>query len=1051
MPKIVLLFGITQALFAGTVTGTVLYQDKTFDASGFTGTTNTPVPFARIELQNAGGTVLAATETDLNGAFSASVGEAVGKVKVFTQTAAGSASGFVARVMTLSNAVYAVTLTPGNQADTGNLNVPVITTTNDAMNLFNMAITALKYARDALEASGNTWPAPSQELAIIWPDSITGFDPAPKQVHIKGTGSDHDEFDDTVILHECGHFMSTVFSKDDSPGGAHQINQQVDARLAWSEGWATFFGNATRRHAGIAEAQSAVYVDTNDTGVFSFNIETPSLPAEAVMQTNELAICACLWDIADSNDEVDANNSDGVSGAAAENALWRSFRNRIPTYALITLEDFTRGLFLEAVSATYNATVGTQSVAGIYKSRKIFQFVDANEPNDSIAQAPIVGTFPFTFLARTFVPSTGPSGSFPDDEFVQVQVSAATTLKVETLNLGDGADTVLEVYDSTGTTLLAQNNNKSVSDKGSLVQLQVSAGSYIIKCYPLAVSPQVTEFGYYDLTISNVANADPVIGSVAASTTTGAVPLTLTFTASASDADGGIDAWYWDFEGDGAFEAWLFNGSSVTYTYRSAGTFQAKLRVIDSFGASAEATTTITATTSAAGSGTLSQSATTGNAPLTVDFTANLTGFSSAEFYWDFDGDGLEDMRTSGNTAQAIFRKQATFTPVVKVLGTDGIIRKITGQSTTVSVAAPFTASLGTSSNLVQISEAFTLTVTTSATTPTFSWDFEGDGIVDLVSTTTSVSGNYSVPGLYAARVRVIDSSGVEVDATTNIRAIRGVNGAAITEPQAGTGVAGDPTFSGYVYPFGTAKSVSYMVRTDNPQGAFGTIGSASGFTGGLFQSTVAGSTFSTTAYDLRLNCGSASTPDNGTTFSYVTTLPEISESLVGTTYTKQKTFKPNAGAYTATKDGLEIFIPDGINGQATDTATVQVGGFSVPSNGSLAIYNAPFSVSLSSGQWQRRIAARAFSSKTLFSFNGSSWTQEAVTASSSDGFMWFMMKPGTVYGFFYSPSAAASRSKSGGGGCLSTSRSNETGLFLTIVILTILTVSIRKLCSRLH
>ncbi|MEK7356871.1 MAG: hypothetical protein AAB250_10505, partial [Bdellovibrionota bacterium] len=53
--------------------------------------------------------------------------------------------------------------------------------------------------------------------------------------------SDMDHFDNSVIVHEYGHFIEDQFGNPDSPGGSHNGNSVIDPRLAWGEGWANFF------------------------------------------------------------------------------------------------------------------------------------------------------------------------------------------------------------------------------------------------------------------------------------------------------------------------------------------------------------------------------------------------------------------------------------------------------------------------------------------------------------------------------------------------------------------------------------------------------------------------------------------------------------------------------------------------------------------------------------------------------------------------------------------------------------------------------------------
>jgi hypothetical protein len=71
----------------------------------------------------------------------------------------------------------------------------------------------------------------------------------------------------------------------------------------------------------------------------------------------------------------------------------------------------------------------------------------------------------------------------------------------------------------------------------------------------------------------------------------GAVPLTVTFTAEAtvSDPDGGsIVKYEWDFDGDGTFDQNTGTTNTASHTYTTAGSFTAKVRVTDDKGRTAE-------------------------------------------------------------------------------------------------------------------------------------------------------------------------------------------------------------------------------------------------------------------------------------------------------------------------------------------------------------------------------------------------------------------------------------------------------------------------------
>ena len=89
------------------------------------------------------------------------------------------------------------------------------------------------------------------------------------------------------------------------------------------------------------------------------------------------------------------------------------------------------------------------------------------------------------------------------------------------------------------------------------------------------------------------------IASFTASTTSGNVPLTVTFNASQSyDPDGTIVSYYWDF-GDGTNAS----GEVVNHTYTSAGTYTVVLTVTDNDGYTDGATVVIAASTKPSGGG----------------------------------------------------------------------------------------------------------------------------------------------------------------------------------------------------------------------------------------------------------------------------------------------------------------------------------------------------------------------------------------------------------------------------------------------------------------
>ena len=82
-------------------------------------------------------------------------------------------------------------------------------------------------------------------------------------------------------------------------------------------------------------------------------------------------------------------------------------------------------------------------------------------------------------------------------------------------------------------------------------------------------------------------NVPPIVG-VSASATNGPAPLTISFTADASDPDGVIVSYQWNF-GDGQTSSL----ASVSHVYQNPGTFNARVTVTDNSGATASASVII--------------------------------------------------------------------------------------------------------------------------------------------------------------------------------------------------------------------------------------------------------------------------------------------------------------------------------------------------------------------------------------------------------------------------------------------------------------------------
>jgi len=473
-----------------TVTGVVTYEDRDYTTTGFTGAT-TPRPIRQAEvdiIQTIGGALLGSGVTDGTGAFSvAGIPPATSvRARVYARRAGGQINAAVLNNAS-ANAVYAG-LTPS--IDTGvttTFGVVLLTIAGGAapaFNLFDCAVKSFEY-QATVDAD---LPALPPQLRIFWEagsSNGTYYSAGLDAVFLLGLLSDPDEYDDDIVLHEIGHWITDVFSRDDTLGGPHSVTEQLDPRTSWSEGWAHYWSSAVRRGFPAEYPAPHTHVDNFGGGGFSvFDLELPSFAALAIMATNELAVAAILWDVTDAANEP---AFDLLTGN--ETDVWEALDLQMPAMTNLTLEDFRAGLAIEAPGILPDVT-GTEGTLRIMNAREVRYYPDGSEPNGPADPAPVLLPGLPGLIRRTIFGSG-------DEDWFSVDVATGLLLVAETLNLGDGGNTLLELYAPDRTTLLASNDNRGPGDLSSRLQYLVPApGPYFLR---VLRSGDIVENGYYDL------------------------------------------------------------------------------------------------------------------------------------------------------------------------------------------------------------------------------------------------------------------------------------------------------------------------------------------------------------------------------------------------------------------------------------------------------------------------------------------------------------------------------------------------------------------------
>ncbi len=116
-------------------------------------------------------------------------------------------------------------------------------------------------------------------------------------------GTDTEEFDDHVTMHEWGHYFEDNFSRSDSIGGAHTIGETLDPRVAFGEGFATAL-------AAIA-LDDPLYCDTQvplESSGFLIDTERENRGNQGYY--NEMSVATLLYDLVDTNVDSDIDGSD---------------------------------------------------------------------------------------------------------------------------------------------------------------------------------------------------------------------------------------------------------------------------------------------------------------------------------------------------------------------------------------------------------------------------------------------------------------------------------------------------------------------------------------------------------------------------------------------------------------------------------------------------------------------------------------------------------------------------------------------------------------------
>ena len=123
----------------------------------------------------------------------------------------------------------------------------------------------------------------------------------PSGIYVLGdAGNDTDEFDQHVVAHEFQHYIEDVLSRSDTIGGPHSLDERLDLRVAFSEGFANAFSGMVLDNPVYRDSFGVAQGDD-----FYFDMENRQTTAPGWY--SEDSVQSIAWDLYDSsNDDADA-------------------------------------------------------------------------------------------------------------------------------------------------------------------------------------------------------------------------------------------------------------------------------------------------------------------------------------------------------------------------------------------------------------------------------------------------------------------------------------------------------------------------------------------------------------------------------------------------------------------------------------------------------------------------------------------------------------------------------------------------------------------------
>lgn len=484
------------------VFGKMRYEDREYNADGFTGTPSyyKAVRYAKIEaVDSATNAILSEGFTNADGDYSLPICSDKFPLYIRLSSLTGVQNKPMVEVDNTSALLYSlagpdIALPSGDDATT-DIDIPMTNPVAGAFNIFDTLTAAGEFVRSLVGIN-------PELIKAYWQVGSGGTYycrsncPQTEGIYILGGDSlgygDTDEYDDDVLWHEYGHFIANKFSRDDSPGGAHSISENnLDLRLTWSEGWASFFSSAVKEWLSnnalptlstTTDTAATLYVDTVDSLTsISFDIATPN--SIEIYAGNEIAVAHVLL-------------KTGELFLLSD--LWEVFNFYLPASVYpVSLEVFWDG-WLNRINPTEEDKI---ILRDIYQEREIYYVTDIFENDASAAFASVI-----TSGVPQYHTLYAGDGLSEDSDTIAFAATANYSYTITTSGLTNGADTYLTLINTdSASDLDLQGRDDFLSSLASQIAFtatETATYNVVISVSPYRL-PSSGKYGNYTVTVTS--------------------------------------------------------------------------------------------------------------------------------------------------------------------------------------------------------------------------------------------------------------------------------------------------------------------------------------------------------------------------------------------------------------------------------------------------------------------------------------------------------------------------------------------------------------------